>query len=324
VIYGNASVDGGPASVGQRYSANRTLGESVVDLTELVRERYQLASAVHGDVGVPLDAFEDHVRCISRRYLGPSITEDSLAAFITSLHTNDLLLSLSCAMGTNAGWQRFYNVYRKYLSDLSRHLLGRSPDLEGLGETIWIDLFLPDKSGQSRIASYDGRSSLATWLRVVVSNRVINERQRRSLAVGSIDVIPEPADPGAQQTVEARVVRERYRAMIISAFKRSLCVLGDREALIVLMRYDQGLQLGEIARLFSVHQSTITRQLDRVVERLLIDVRDFLSSQYGLNPAQIDECLSVASDTFSTSVSILGLLKERIPREASHIQGSTC
>src|SRR4029077_13428124 len=136
-----------------------------------------------------------------------------LTAFLKSLHTNDLLLSLSCAMGTEAGWQRFHTEHRKYLSDLSRHLLGRSPDLEELGETIWIDLFLLDKSGKSRIASYDGRSSLATWLRVVVSNRVINERQRRSLSPSNIDAIPEPADPGAHRGVEAAVVHERYYSM---------------------------------------------------------------------------------------------------------------
>ena len=283
----------------------------------LVSDRYRLGTTVHGDLGVSLDAFEHHLKRISQRYLGTDISDESLTTFVKSLHTNDLLLSLSCAMGTEAGWQRFYSVYRKYLSDLSRHLLGRSPDLEDLGETIWIDLFLLDKSGQSRIASYDGRSSLATWLRVVVSNRVINERQRRSLAASNIDAIPEPADPGAHRDVEAGVVHERYYEMILWAFKRSLGILSDRETLIVLLRYDQGLQLGEIARLFSVHQSTITRQLDRVVDRLRNDVTALLASQYGLNRAQVDECLSAASHTFATSLSILGLLKERAPRDSS-------
>jgi RNA polymerase sigma-70 factor len=293
-------------------------GEFVVeDFAELVGNRYRLASSIHGDLGVSLDAFEQHLKKISQRYLGADIPDESLTTFVRSLHTNDLLLSLSCAMGTEAGWQRFHTTYRKYLSDLGRHLLGRSRDLEELGETIWIDLFLLDKSGQSRIASYDGRSSLATWLRVVVSNRVINERQRRGLASSNIDAIPEPADPGAHRAVEAGVVRERYYAMILWAFKRSLGTLSDRETLIVLLRYDQELQLGEIARLFSVHQSTITRQLDRVVDRLRNDVRALLASQYGLNLAQVDECLSAASHTFATTLSILGLLKERASRDTS-------
>jgi RNA polymerase sigma-70 factor len=283
----------------------------VEDLEEIVRDRYRLASGVHGDLGVTIEEFLAHLQRIAARYLGSSKSDEAETVFIRSLHTNDLLLTLACAKGVDAGWRRFHTSYRKYLSDLSRHLLGGSPDLEELGETIWIDLFLPDRSGQSRIASYDGRSSLATWLRVVVSNRVINERQRRSLSTGAIDAIPEPVDPSALQNVEARLGQSRYQTMIFAAFKQALAGLNQREALIVLMRYDQGLQLGDIARLFGVHQSTITRQLERVVDRLREQVIGLLASEYGLNRAQIDECLSVACDTFATSVSIIGFLKER-------------
>jgi len=240
----------------------------VEGLEDIVRDRFRLASAVHGDLGVSVEEFQTHLKRISERYMGSSISDEAEMTFVRTLHTNDLLLTLACAKGVDAGWRRFHTSYRKYLSDLSRHLLGGSPDLEELGETIWIDLFLPDRSGQSRIASYDGRSSLATWLRVVVSNRVINERQRRCLSTGNIDAIPEPVDPSALQNVEARLGQSRYQTMILSAFKKALAGLNQREALIVLMRYDQGLQLGEIARLFAVHQSTITRQLERVVDRL--------------------------------------------------------
>jgi hypothetical protein len=98
--------------------------------------------------------------------------------------------------------------------------------------------------------------------------------------------------------------------MILAAFNQALARLDHREALLVLMRYDQGLQLGEIARLFAVHQSTITRQLERVLERLRDEVSSLLASEYGFNRDQIEECLSVACETFATSVSILGFLKQ--------------
>jgi RNA polymerase sigma-70 factor len=289
-------------------------------LRELIRERHRLATGVHGDLYVGQEEFQGHLTRIAHRYLSSTISEEALTSFVRSLHTNDLLLALSCATGTDAGWQRFHELYRKYLSDLSRHLLGRTPDFDEIGETIWIDLFLRDRSGNSRIASYDGRSSLATWLRVVVSNRVINERQRRSLASSNIDAIPEPADPRAHQEVEARLIRDRYESMIVLAFKKSIQALSEHETLMVLMRYDEGRQLGEIAKFFSVHQSTITRQLDRLMDRLRNDVRSTLASQCGLNRAQLEECLSVASDTFSSSFSILGLLKERVSKPAVSIR----
>lgn len=280
------------------------------ELVELVADRYRLASAVHGDLGVDVEEFRTHLRRISERYQGPNLPEEAQSTFVRSLHTNDLLLTLACSKGVDAAWRRFHTSYRKYLIDLSRHLMCGTPDLEELGDTIWIDLFLPDRSGQSKIASYDGRSSLATWLRVVVSHRVINERQRRSLSVGNIEAIPEPADPTALQNVEGTLHQSRYQNMILAVFKHALGKLSHREALIVLLRYDQGLQLGEIARLFDVHQSTITRQLDRVTARLRDEVMTLLASKYGLNRAQVHECLSVATDTFANSVSLLGFLKQ--------------
>src|SRR3954447_26786247 len=287
-------------------------GPSMVeDLASIIVDRYRLASGVHDDLGVGLDEFRVHLKRIADRYLCAGKSEETEIAFVRSLHTNDLLLTLACAKGMDSGWRRFHNSYRKYLSDLSRHLLGRFPDVEQVGETIWIDLFLPDRSGQSRIASYDGRSSLATWLRVVVSNRIINERQRRCVSTGNIDTIPEPVDPSALQNVEARLGQGRYQSMILEAFKHALAALDHREALIILLRYDQGLQLGEIARHFSVHQSTITRQLERTVERLRQDVTSRLISDYGLDGAQVDECLNVACETFASSVSILAFLKQR-------------
>jgi len=277
----------------------------------VIRDRYELAAMVHPALIVELSSFVNHLMHISLRCLGNESSEASLVAFLTSLHTNDLLLALSCAEGSDGAWKSFYASYGKCLSDLSRHFLGRTPGSEELGETIWVDLFLPDKSGQSRIASYDGRSSLATWLRVVVINRVINERQRLSFLPANIEIIPEPKDPLALHHVESRVRLERYQDIALGAFRQAIGKLSDQEARMMFLRYDQELQLGQIARVFSVHQCTITRQIERLVQRLRADVVALLASHYGLNSAQIEECMGVASETFATSVSIFTLVRER-------------
>jgi len=138
----------------------------------------------------------------------------------------------------------------------------------------------------------------------------------------NLDEIPEPADPTALQNVETRLGLDRYGSMILCCFKQASSRLTPHERLIVLLRYDQDLQLGEIARLSSVHQSTITRQIERIASRLRNDVISLLASEYGLSPAAIEECLGVASDTLSTSVSILAFLKNLAARDlhsgASH------
>jgi RNA polymerase sigma-70 factor len=280
------------------------------EFDELVRERYRLAVSVNGDLGVDQQAFADHLRRIANRCLGSQQAGLSrLVEFVRSLHSNDLLLALGCARGNDAAWQRFCTVYRKYLADLSRRLTRYSPDPQELGDVIWVDLFLPDRSGQSRIASYDGRSSLTTWLRVVVSNRVINEHLRKGSRFSNLDRIPEPADPAALHNVESRLGRSRYGSMILKCFERASALLKPQERLILLLRYDQGLSLGEIARLHSVHQSTITRQIERIAREMRDNMISLLASEYGLDRQATDECLIVASETISTSISILDFLR---------------
>jgi RNA polymerase sigma-70 factor len=280
------------------------------DFDQLVRDRYWSAIAFNGDLGVDYAAFEAHLRCIAdRSFPGGVPPQPVLKHFLNGLHTNDLMLALACSRASDAGWRRFSILYRKYLSDLSHRLVGKGFDPQDLGDSIWIDLFLPDRSGQSRIGSYDGRSSLATWLRVIVSNRIINERLRKGSRFSNLEDIAEPADSNALDELEAGLRLSRYNSMILHCFRCAARGLSARNRLILLLRYDQELQLGEIARLFSVHQSTITRQIDRALAKLRQDIMDSLASDYGLGPDAVQECLSVAYEALSTSISIVALLK---------------
>lgn len=287
--------------------------------SDLIDERYHAACAVNGDLAVDCVCFRSHVeRIVNRSFPDGVPAQPVLTRFIQSLHTNDLLLALACALANDAGWQRFSTLYRKYLADVIRRLAIRGLDPLDLSDAVWIDLFLPDRSGQSRIASYDGRSSLATWLRVIVSNRIINERLRKGSRFSNLEDIPEPADSTALDELEAHLRLNRYHSVILKCFRRAALKLSERDRLILLLRYDQELQLGEIARLFSVHQSTITRQIDRALARLRSDVVSSLAVDCGLGDDAIQECLSVAFESLSTSVSIMRLLSE-VPTSSSKV-----
>jgi RNA polymerase sigma-70 factor len=282
----------------------------LADLDALVSGRFHSALALHGDLGLDEHAFGQHIGRVVERHFGSTQVENpALLDFVRNLHTDDLFLSLACARGSNHAWQRFSDLYRKYVADLSRHLSGQGSDVQELGEALWVDLFLPDRTGASRIASYDGRSSLATWLRVVVSNRIINERLRKSSCHSNLDAIPEPEDQFALKELQDHPALNRYKPMILSCFSLASKCLTKRERLLILLRYEENLQLGEIARLFVVHQSTITRQMDRAARRLRDEVIRLLASQYHLNDEAIGECLSLAAQTLSTTVCVLDLLK---------------
>lgn len=278
-------------------------------IRDLVSRRYADGICIHGQLGVEPDKFEEQLRAIAERHLGSSAAVVEIEEFIAGLHTSDLMLSVACAKGYESAWRRFCDLYRKYLVSLTRRRLGRRSDPKDLGETLWVDLFLPDNSGNSRIASYDGRSSLATWLRAVVNNRVINELQRKSSLSTTVGVTREPADPPALRSLEARLSRQRYEEIIRRSFSYASSRLTSHDRGLLLLRFDEGYQLGDISRIYSVHQSTITRQLDRIVSRLRTDAISVMTCEYRMGAAAVEECMNAACDAFSNSLSILSLLE---------------
>src|SRR5262249_47275068 len=126
---------------------------------DLVREKYRSALAENGDLGVDHPSFAAHLQqIVHHSFPDGAATQTTLTDFIESLYTSDLLLALACSRSSNAAWQRFSALYRNYVTELGRRLTGTGCDTHELADAIWFDLFLPDHSGQSRIASYHGRS----------------------------------------------------------------------------------------------------------------------------------------------------------------------
>jgi RNA polymerase sigma factor (sigma-70 family) len=200
--------------------------------------------------------------------------------------------------------------YKGLIYDLVRFFYRTSFAAQDLADSVLTDLFLPDRSGCGRIASYDGRSSLGTWLRVVVCNRVINAR-RCSASAKSTDLAPELPDESALTRIEATVRSRRYGPALKDSMASACSILTPRERLMLLWRYEDGLQLGQIARLLGIHQSNVTRQLERMQNKLREDVATILSAKHGLSRSAIQECLEDVVENPRHEISILEFVKAR-------------
>ena len=249
---------------------------------------YQEGRATHG-LSVRPDYFEAHVNWVVKRNLGSDASSAAIANFVVNLHASDLYLALACPQKADKAWDRFNSLYRKYISDLANFatMANRAADL---ADSVLADLFLPDHSGQSRIASYQGRSSLATWLRAIICHRAVNERERLCNNAEDLEAVHEIADEAALSKMDALLRSSRYGSVIRESLRCSCQALSDRERLLLLLRYDDGMQLGHIARLFGVHQSTITRQIEGACKKLRDAVIANLLTEHKLDRAAIDEC----------------------------------
>src|SRR5262249_21662494 len=161
--------------------------------------------------------------------------------------------------------------------------------------------------------SYDGRSSLCTWLRVVVYNRAINARRSKAYSK-TVEIEPNIPDQPALASMDRTIAAKRYGTPLKDSITLACNTLSAEDRLLLLWRYEHELQLGRIAELLGIHQSNVTRRLERLQNRLRQQIIAILESKYRMTAAAIEECLTDVIENPRHALSILDLIK--VPKEA--------
>jgi RNA polymerase sigma-70 factor len=281
----------------------------------LIGVAFTNAYTCHGDLGLNRNDFSSHIQAIVEKCLPPGANWDQKMRFAGQLHMDDLYLAAACSRHSEEGWRQFERLYQKYLNGLLWYLCSSRHVAAELVDNLLIDLFLPDRTGRSRISSYDGRSTIATWLRTIVVHRLINESQRKCNARQHAELVADLVDRSACHKVESAVKIKRYEVLLEDALRLASTRLLPKEKLLLLWRFDEGYQLGEIARCLGVHQSTVTRGLERVVRKLREEVISALAARHRLDDAAIEECLTVLLENQARSTSVLAFIRETMKND---------
>jgi RNA polymerase sigma-70 factor len=244
-------------------------------------------SARYGDVGVKGEAIESHLRSLVAARQAASDCDVEIASFLRALHTGDLYLAIACAEQIECAWRCFVSAYRKYMHDVARFFCGAS-GADDLAESLPGHIFLPGRSGKCRIGSYDGRTSLATWLRVIIKRRASDERTLRANNNESLEAAN---DTPSVSDLDREVCANRYNAMAADSLKLAIEKLGDDERRLLALKYIETLKGPRIAELLGMEPSTVTRQISGLRMKLRDEVISILSAKYSLPDAAITECV---------------------------------
>lgn len=278
-----------------------------VHFADTVADSFCLGQTYYGDIDVSLNLFIDYVWGIVCKRLDGFLDEPAVTTFTRKLYLRDLYLACGCVHKNEKAWVIFDLRYRKFITDLVHFCYRHGTDNEEIADSVVVSLYLNDRSGRQRIASYDGRSSLATWLRVIVINRAINDRNERKLSTdeGLADV----PDGRALVNLESSLRAQRYRSILTESLSEALGEITEKERLMLLWRYEQNLQLGQIARLMGIHQANVTRQMLRLQAKLRETVVQRLAMQYRMSRSAIEECLAEIVDNPQLSIPLMALIK---------------
>jgi RNA polymerase sigma-70 factor (ECF subfamily) len=205
----------------------------------------------------------------------------------------DLDLARRCAAGEPAAWDRFVREYRPLLYRAA-DALDRNGGARDLADSLYAELYGikgADRERESLFRYFNGRSSLATWLRAVLTQRYVDRvRARRRLE-------PLPAADPAEAREPADPQRGRYVAIVREALRRAVARLGNKDRLRLAYYYLHELTLAQTGRLLKEHEATASRQLMRTRQTIRQAVERELRERHGLTDVQITECFaSVAAD----------------------------
>ena len=229
-------------------------------------------------------------RSAAKAFSGRSVSDTERDRYFSSLHLEDLALACACEHGNAEAWDHFVLEFRPMLYRAA-DAIDPSGGAREIADGLHGELF-----GRRLFRYFHGRSSLATWLRSLVSQRFVDRiRETRRL-----DPLPENefAVPGRDASPDPD--RSRFASAMQDALAAALAALPTRDRLRLRCYYAEQMTLAQLGRITNEHEATVSRQLARTRSLLRIEIERRLRDEHRFSPAEVAECVrSLAGDAGS-------------------------
>src|SRR5581483_629482 len=257
------------------------------------------------EFGFTLESFSAMLEEIAARH----DSGRDLREFCLALRIEDLVLARACAAGNERAWETFLLRFREKLYDIARQITREDSSGRELADSAYADLYgVRTRDGErvSKLMFYSGRGSLEGWLRTVLAQEFVNtyRRQRRLVSM------EQESEDGAQFATAEPEAPVAVDPRLADAIDEALRTLEPEERFILSSYFLDGRTLADIARALSVHESTISRKVERLTKQLRKDILKNLARR-GLSRRQAEEAL--AADVRDLTLDIRASLAQDSP-----------
>ncbi len=268
-------------------------GELPAELNALLEELF--AKSLGLSFGLTFVQFKIILGEIATKHISVAAQEtaSTLRDFFGSLRIDDLVLARACAAGNDRAWESFLSRFREKLYDIAGYVAKDSAAARELADSTYADLYgtkLRDGQRVSKLTSYTGRGSLEGWLRTVIAQEYVNQYRRRRRLVS----FEEEAEVGTQFPAPPVITETEapVDARLEATTDEVLGALSPEDLFVLTSYYLDDKTLAEIARALSVHESTISRKVDKLLKSLRKKILGGLSRR-GMSRRQAEEALEV-------------------------------
>src|SRR4051794_28909227 len=216
-------------------------------------------------------------------------SKEEIATFLSGLKLDELALAHGCVAGDQHAWDVFLTRYRESIYQSARSVT-RSESLgRELADSLYAELYGlgPEEGRRSKLALYSGRGSLAGWLRMVLSQSYVNQiRAGKRL----VSIEEEEEEHGTQFAAATPEIAPALDPRVKEAVDQMLGNLSPDERYLLASYFLDGRRLAEIGRTLGVHESTISRKLEKLLKDARKRIRKELERR-GMSRRQADEAL---------------------------------
>jgi len=280
--------------------------EPSASVVEFAARHYGVSHAA--DFGIDQPALARILSCVLNQR-DPAANDVPELSFLNSLRLEELVLSRACAGGNELAWEVFLNRYRDTLYETAYKVAKDDAAAHSLADSLYAELYGVDSRGQhrrSKLLYYQGRGSLQGWLRTVVVQEWINHCRSakretsldEQLEQGAQFQAPEPKPAMADARIEAAVGAE-------------LATLDAEDRFLLVAYFLDRRNLAEIAKLLGVHESTISRRLERTTLGLRKRICKRLV-QAGMSKREAEEVMEDV-DVRDLQVRVTETLRQEMP-----------
>ncbi|HVH89512.1 MAG TPA: sigma-70 family RNA polymerase sigma factor [Terriglobales bacterium] len=228
-------------------------------------------------------------RVVSRTEEVTGATPEEIAAFLSSLRIDELALAHGCVGGDQHAWDVFLTRYRESIYQSARSITRSESIGRELADSLYAELYGlgPPEERRSKLALYSGRGSLAGWLRMVLAQSYVNQiRTGKRL----VSIEEEEEEHGMQFAAAETVAPAQIDARVKESVDMILASVSVEERFLLSSYFLDGCRLAEIGHMLGVHESTISRKLEKLLKELRKRTRKELERR-GMSRRQAQEAM---------------------------------
>lgn len=238
--------------------------------------------------GISPEQFLQFVTAVVTKYAADAAESEQLL-LLEKLRIDELILARACSAGNDAAWETFLLRFRASLYECAYRIAGNDATGQEIADELYANLYgIPNRDGRriSKLDYYMGRGSLEGWLRSVLSQHYIDRCRSYAKDVSLEEQVESGASFAACEETAAAAPDPRLAA----ALDTTLDELSSEDRFVLASYYLDRCTLAQLARTLRVHESTMSRRLDRLVTHLRKQVVRRLRAS-GLNTRQCEELM---------------------------------